>query len=61
MLAALVHTRANAAFVTQRRVTGVSEAMIKQHLCYDVITLLSCSYSTALDVQPTPSAARRGL
>jgi hypothetical protein len=37
MLAALVNTRASVAFITQRRVTEVSEAMIK-HLCYDTIT-----------------------
>ena len=38
MLAALVNTRASAAFVTCRRVIQVSEAMTK-HLFYDEITL----------------------
>jgi len=38
MLAALVNTRANVAFVTCRRVIEVSEAVTK-HLCYDMITV----------------------
>jgi hypothetical protein len=38
MLAALVNTRASAAFITQSRLIEVPEAMIK-HLFYDTITL----------------------
>lgn len=60
MLAALVNTRANAAFVTCRRVIEVSEAMTK-HLCYDMITLDPFRSVEQQNAQPIPSAARRVL
>jgi hypothetical protein len=60
MLATLVYTRANAAFVSCRRVIEVSEAMIK-HLCYDMITLDPFRTVEQQNAQPIPSAARRVL
>lgn len=56
MLATLVNTRANAAYVTCRRVIGVPEAMNK-HLRYDMITF-DPFRTVELNAQPIPSAAR---
>jgi hypothetical protein len=60
MLAALVNTRANAAFFTCRRVIELSEAMTN-HLCYDMINLDPFRTVEQQNAQPIPSAARRVL